>query len=195
MYFGAVACPRPKHNFDGKIGLWMVGTDHVALKKSKFHDKGDVYMVSANMNGPLFLEIIRTKFLPAVKEKITWPKARVRVKLDSAGGHGLNQIWEEIVALGAKHKPPVEFEQQPFRSPDTNVLDLGVWHSTKTRVAVVKYDRSADKPMEIRIQEAVEAMWKDYPSEKLSNIFKTLPKIYECIINCNGGNGYSLPRK
>jgi hypothetical protein len=90
----------------------------------------------------------------------------------------------------------IEFVTQPTRSPDCNVLDLGIWNSLQTHVPTVRYDRSEDEPMEIRIQNEVEKMWSLYPGyEKLEAIFHTLKAIHCCIINNFGGNKFKPPRK
>ena len=69
MFLGAVAAPRWDKDFDGKIGLWHVGEEKVALRNSKFHDKGDVYWVNINMDGDLFVNMVRTYLIPAIIQK------------------------------------------------------------------------------------------------------------------------------
>lgn len=69
---------------------------------------------------------------------------------------------------------PVSFITQPTRSPDCNVLDLGIWNSLPT----IRYDRSSDEPMDLRILKAVMEMWEKYDGfHKLSAIFQTLKAV------------------
>jgi hypothetical protein len=162
MFFGAVAAPRWHLGFDGKIGLWHVGEEKVALKKSKFHDKGDVYWVNVNMDGDLFVNMVKTYLIPAVLSKCSWAK-KIIIQLDSAGGHRVNSSVVELNQVGSSCQPPIEFRTQPCRSPDTNVLDLGTWKSMQSRVVEVKYDRFAEESINQRIINAVNDMWCQYP--------------------------------
>jgi transposase len=192
MFLGAVAAPRDDVGFDGKIGLWHVGEEKVAQRKSKFHERGDVYYINANMDGDLFLEMVKDKLIPAIIKKCQWAK-KVIVQLDSAGGHRVGETLEAFNKIGKKSKPPIEFITQPTRSPDTNVLDLGIWNSMKSRVAEVRYDRKATESMNQRIINAVSDMWEDYDPAKLNNIFITLTAVLEEIEKDKGGNSFKQP--
>jgi hypothetical protein len=56
----------------------------------------------------------------------------------------------------------ISFVTQPTRSPDLNVLDLGIWNSLQSGVPTIKYDKAAEEPMNQRIIEKVEHMWDNY---------------------------------
>jgi hypothetical protein len=43
MELTAIARPRPEHDFDGLVGIWRCSFDYEAKRKSKYHEKGDVY--------------------------------------------------------------------------------------------------------------------------------------------------------
>jgi transposase len=195
MFFGAVSPPRPEFNFDGKIGLWHVGVEKTALRNSKYHDKGEVYWTNINMDGEVFMRMGKDYLIPAIVEKCQWA-AKVTVQLDSAGGHRIGESIEYLNGLGAKCKPAIKFRLQPCRGPDTNTLDLGIWNSLSSRVARVKYDRSAEASMNQRIIDSVTATWDEYPGEeKLTAIFQSLQAVYREIIATNGGNSFKQPRK
>ncbi len=192
MFLGAVAAPRDDKGFDGKIGLWHVGEEKVALRNSKFHDKGDVYYVNVNMDGELFMDMMRDQVIPAILEKCAWAK-KVIVQMDSAGGHRIGQTVDALNKIGKKSHPRIEFITQPTRSPDTNVLDLGIWNSMKSRVVEVKYDRSETESMTQRIINSVMDMWAKYDKAKLNNIFITLTAVLQEIEKCKGGNSFKQP--
>ena len=139
--------------------------------------------------------ICRDKLIPAILAKINWKGAEVLVILDSAGGHSIDKILPRLHELGQKQRVKISFDVQSTRSPDFNALDLGIWNSMQSKVALVKYQHSSDKTMTQRILDAVEAMWATYDSQKITNIFQLLPRIHECVIETNGGNTYKLPRK
>jgi transposase len=192
MFLAAVAAPREDREFDGKIGLWHVGEEKVAQRRSKFHEKEDVYMVNINMNGVVFVQMMEENVIPAIIQKCQWAK-KVIVQLDSAGGHRIGETLDILNKIGKKSKPRIEFRTQPTRSPDTNVLDLGIWNSMKSRVVEVRYDRTADSSMNQRIIEAVMDMWEKYDSAKLNNIFITLTAVLKEIEEHHGGNSFKQP--
>jgi hypothetical protein len=81
---------------------------------------------------------------------------------------------EYLNGLGKKTKTKIEFVTQPCRSPDANVLDLGIWNSMKSREVEQKYMRDSDLSINQRIIDAVMEMWDTYDPEILSSIFQTL---------------------
>ena len=192
MFLGAVTTPRDDKNFDGKIGLWHVGEEKVAQRNSKFHEKDDVYIVNVNMDGDIFIAMMKERVIPAIIEKCSWA-TKVIVQLDSAGGHRIGESMEVLNKIGKKAKPRIEFRTQPTRSPDINVLDLGIWNSMKSRLAEVRYDRAADASMNQRIIDAVEEMWAHYDPSKLNNICITLTAVLKEIKDHNGGNSFKQP--
>ncbi len=192
MFLGAVAAPRPERGFDGKIGLYHVGELKTAERRSKYHERGDEYMVNINMDGDVFMNMMKTQLIPDIRRKCKWAK-RVIVQLDSAGGHRVQESINYLNSLGIKSKPEISFITQPIRSPDTNVLDLGIWRSMSSRVTTVKYERYSTFTISQRVINAVEDMWHDYDPNILHNIFVTLKLILYEIIDHNGGNDYKLP--
>lgn len=192
MFLGAVTAPRDDKNFDGKIGVWHVGQEKVAQRNSKFHEKDEVYWVNINMDGDVFIAMMKEKVIPAIIEKCSWAK-KIIVQLDSAGGHRIAESMEVLTKIGRKSKPRIEFQTQPTRSPDTNVLDLGIWNSMKSRVAEVRYDRTAEASMNQRIIDSVTDMWANYDPSKLNNIFITLTDVLKEIKEHDGGNSFKQP--
>jgi hypothetical protein len=88
----------------------------------------------------------------------------------------------------------ISFVTQPTRSPDLNVLDLGIWNSLQSGVPTIKYDKAAEEPMNQRIIEKVEHMWDNYDGfAKLTKIFRTLTLIYNAVIKAEGRNDFKLP--
>jgi hypothetical protein len=188
MFLGVVAAPRNDKNFDGKIGIWHVGEEKEAQRNSKFHDKGDVYWISINMDGEVFMKMVEENVIPAIKEKCSWAK-KVIVQIDSAGGHRVGESVEYLNRLS----PWIKFRTQPTRSPDCNVLDLGIWNSMNKSVRQVKYDRKSDLSMTQRIINSVNDMWESYESYHLHNIFITLNCILKEIKKADGGNSFKQP--
>lgn len=192
MFLGAVAAPRDDKNFDGKIGMYHVGEEYEAKRKSKYHEKGEVYMVNINMDGDVFMDMVQNKLIPDIRKKCSWA-SKVIVQLDSAGGHRIGESLDYLNGLGKRGKLKIEFITQPTRSPDTNVLDLGIWRSMSSRVADVKYKRDSEKDMNQRIIDAVNEMWLEYDPNIIYNIFLTLTSVLNEIYAHDGGNTFKIP--
>lgn len=194
MFLGVIAAPRPKRSFDGKIGLFHVGEPKIAQKNSKYHEKGEEYWANINMDGDVFMEMMKEKVIPATLAKCPWAK-KIIIQMDSAGGHRIKESVGFLNSLGSKTKIRIEFVTQPCRSPDTNVLDLGIWNSMKSRVIEQKYMKNSDLSMNQRIINAVIEMWENYDPEILTSIFQTLTAILYEIEKAEGGNSFKQPRK
>jgi len=117
------------------------------------------------------------------------------VQIDSAGGHRINESIPELNKIGKNPGLQIEFVTQPCRSPDTNVLDLGLWNSMKSHVVEQKYMRNSPLSMNQRIINAVMEMWTEYDSEIITGIFHTLKAVLVEIESCQGGNSFKQPRK
>ena len=195
MFFGAVAPPNASKKFDGRIGLWLVSKPKVAQKSSKFHDRGDEFEVPTMMNGELFVLLCKDNLIPAMEAKLKWAK-KIEVQMDSAGGHKINTSVDELNSYcQSKSKwKKICFVTQPTRSPDLNVLDLGIWNSLQSGVPTVKYDKNSDVQMHERITAEVMRMWDAYDATtKLTKIFRTLTLIYNAVIRAKGRNDFKLP--
>ena len=192
MFFGAVAPPNPGKKFDGRIGLWMVSETKTAQRASKYHAVGDVFEIPTMMNGELFVSMCKKLLIPAICKKLSWAK-KVEVQMDSAGGHKINTSVDELNNLCAANYK-ISFCTQPTRSPDLNVLDLGIWNSLQSGVPTIKYDPDSEHQMFTRIEAEVMRAWNEYDgTTKLTKIFHTLNLIYKEVIKAKGGNNFKLP--
>jgi hypothetical protein len=100
--------------------------------------------------------------------------------MDNAGGHAKRQHIDIPKAF------KVEVIWQAPRSPETNVLDLGVWMSIQSAVMKVHYGRRChhDAPAK-----SVEAAWNGYLSqEAFYNVHKRLRVALTCIVEDNDEN-------
>ena len=105
--------------------------------------------------------------------------------MDNAGGHGTKDAVDQYTKeLLDKHN--IEIIQQVPRSPETNVLDLGIWMSLQSAVEKEHHGRRCDADA---LDETVMKVWGDVASEDaFKNVFGKLPTIYANIKNCSGGN-------
>lgn len=153
MFLGAVARPNPTHNFDGRIGLYPITDQVPAQRKSKHHNKGDQVWKLVNMDANLFKRYMMERVVDDVLRLTGMWAKHIVIQMDNAGGHGggrgdMNQTtiaelndWAEVLPEeysaywpDSAQQPEIVFVAQPPRSPDTNVLDLGIWNSLQIAV-------------------------------------------------------------
>jgi hypothetical protein len=101
-----------------------------------------------------------------------------------AGGHGTNDAKLQYINLLKAFN--VEVIWQVPRSPETNMLDLGVWMSIQCSVMNVHYGRKCHHDA---LAKSVEEAWDGYLSQKaFSNVYSRLRVVLVCIVDDNGGN-------
>jgi len=121
-----------------KIHFEWVSAKKKACKGSKYHKKGDIYFVSTTMDAAYFRDDLRKigKKIRDEYAKLGYPSVRVKLQIDSAGGHGLARghgNFEELRAMMLKDFN-IELVQQVGNTPMYNVLDLSVWRSIEVEV-------------------------------------------------------------
>ena len=105
--------------------------------------------------------------------------------LDSAGGHGTNETIQKYrTDLFVKHK--IILVHQVPQSPDTNVLDLGIWMSLQSLVAKRHRLQRGDKEA---LHQSVMDVWNQATNtETFVKVFDRLAKNYKIIRACGGDN-------
>jgi len=176
-------------------------------KSSKYAKKDEVVKQKANMDKKKFLQMCGDLVVPAIrkllKEKLRNVK-RVTVQIDNAGGHGggrgdMRKVVEELNKL-AKNQPglaKISFECQPPRSPDLNVLDLGIWFSLAAGVRVSLLDETIRKSKKVidRLIAAVTLRWEEWDAtHRLESIYETKTRIIQAVLEAEGAIDYDIPR-
>ncbi|KAG2819655.1 hypothetical protein PC111_g11796 [Phytophthora cactorum] len=111
----------------------------------------------------------------------------LRVQHDNANPHGA--VTRATVKQAAKEGGwDIRMEFQPPKSPDMNILDLGIFNAIQS----VQYRQPTYK-IDALI-EIVMAAFNMGPSRTLDKCFLTLQKVMECIIRHAGDNDFRLPR-
>ena len=203
MFIGAVANPKPQYSFDGNIGCYLVG------RRSK--KRGCSRYVPINMGTKEFIEFMTRKIIPSILRKgRKWVK-RVVIQFDNAGGHGggagdisntvkkLNE-WvesnkEKLKKIMKKRDvPQFFFIPQPPKSPDLNVLDLGVWNSIQSSIREPAQLPQLEMPWKDRLLQEVERAWDEKcTGDKLGRIFETLTHVWQKIYETQGSNMFNIP--
>ena len=77
-------------------------------------------------------QFLRNKIIPAIKK--SWPKAmnkQVKIQWDNAGPH-LKHLIPEVLKECIINRCNTTFFNQPAKSPNLNVLDLGLFNAIQT---------------------------------------------------------------
>ena len=105
--------------------------------------------------------------------------------VDGAGGHGTDTAIESYKKM-LMDEFNIKLVFQIPQSPETNVLDLGIWMSLQAAVEKCHRLQRGDKEalnatvMKVREEVANEAAF--------NNVFDRLKKVYALILKDNGGN-------
>lgn len=189
------ACARPRFDesgnctFDGKIGLWPL-TELVPAKRStKNRSAGTLEPKPISMTADVCRKFLITQLLPALKR--SWPRRRgevIYVQLDNARPHipDSDPAWREAVA---DTRMDVRIVFQPPNSPDTNVLDLGIFRHLQR----ITYHLDAPSRNLADIISAVEQAWEMSDAITREKVFVTLQGVLLLILQLNGRNDFDIP--
>lgn len=210
MFLGAVAKPVPSRNFDGRIGLYPIADECRAQRSSRGRPAGSTVWKLKNMDTALFIELLKEKVVPDILRKTgSWAK-NIVIQMDNAGGHGggkgnirtttlaeLNNWGEHLphtlAQLCSGQPPTIKFIAQPPRSPDLNVLDLGIWTSLQVAVEKLRRTKGIAHPTTAEIVQCCQTAWTTWDAtEKLNSIFGTLEMVLTQVREVHGGNHYVL---
>jgi hypothetical protein len=132
MFLCAVARPRydaeGNCTFDGKFGMFPFVTEKPAVHRSGNRPRGTMETKLVSVTRKVSREFLIEKVLPAIKEK--WPLedhwSPIFIQQDNAKTHVLPNDHEflEAAAIGGWN---ISLVFQPPNSPDTNILDLGLF--------------------------------------------------------------------
>jgi len=126
----------------------------------------------------LYLEEGRSLGLPPVK---LW------LQMDNAGGHGSNEAIEYYTRKMLEDFNIV-IEFQPPRSPELNLLDLGLWMSMQSRVELY-LTRTERQSSPEAIWKACEKVFSEFDASTISAVNKRLEdKVWDLILEENGDN-------
>jgi len=109
------------------------------------------------------------------------------VQLDNCRVHCSPAEFEETANKFDMNGLTIQSYFQPSNSPDTNVLDLGVFNVIQTKYY-------SDPPRNFgEIVETVQRAYEDLEPEKINQCFLSWQGCLDEILDCDGGNTYSIP--
>ncbi|ETO66029.1 hypothetical protein F444_16720 [Phytophthora nicotianae P1976] len=185
MFLAAVARSRydaiRKTYFDGKIEIWPIVEYVRAQRSSANRGKGTIEVKNVNMTGKVYVKMLKEKSISRRKSLC------IKVQQDNAGPH-VAEDNGDILEAGIEHGWTIETTCQPPRSPDMNVLDLGLFNAIQS----VQYRYPTHKLQGLIA--VVEDAFRGLPRTIIDKCVVTLQRILQCVISCGGGNNYALPR-
>ena len=105
--------------------------------------------------------------------------------INNAGGHGTKDCIEEHIKMLKKDHNIIVKHQVPW-SPETNLLDLGIWSSLQSLVEKTYLGQRSDK---LSLDENVQKAWNNYMSADIfKKVFDRWKKVLQIIIDDKGGN-------
>ena len=146
---------------------------------------GDVVDEDVSCDSAFMLECI-PKVGAALRRAFHWVPATDKIYLcmDNAGGHGTNDAIQQYTELLAADNITIIW--QVPRSPETNMLDLGVWMSIQAAVQRVHHMRRCHHDA---LAASVDEAWRSYLNSKsFHNVWRRLRVVLVCILDDEGGN-------
>ncbi|KAF0685352.1 Aste57867_22736 [Aphanomyces stellatus] len=134
MFLAAVARPRYDHHlkctFDGKLGIWPFVQRIPAARNSKNRPRGTLITTPVNVDAKVYADCVFNNVVPAIKDM--FPRAclqrGVLIQQDNASPHRV----VSSAMLGANGVDSIGVANQPPKSPDCNVLDLGYFNAIQS---------------------------------------------------------------
>lgn len=185
----------PVHN--GKVALVRCVTESVWKKNTyKTLEDGTKVIkraagapryVSCTLNGARYKEFLVRKngIFDKIREYFG-PNVCVRLQEDGAPGHGYNnrkqrtptKVHDSMVAEADLRK--IHVFKQPHNSPETNPLDLGIWHSLQSKVRAIVIpdpERVDDTWIEAMMWKACQQAWEELEPHKIWNCWMAREEI------------------
>ena len=106
--------------------------------------------------------------------------------IDNAGGHGTNVAVEEYRKM-LQDEFNIILKHQVPNSPETNLLDLGVWRALQSRVEKISFQHRFDSDV---LAGSVQEAWEEFPVETIGKVYKKWLRVLELIKLDDGGNRY-----
>ena len=194
MFLCAQARPRRLANgtwWDGKIAMLPIGEITTAERTSEYRAAGADVWKSCSVT----MDVYRRMMLEVcvlILEK--WPnsdwnkRVKIRIQQDNAPSHMSNEDpgWMNgLIALGLDDK--IDLFTQSAQSPDTNILDLGLF-----RAIEALYNREVPKTY-LDIIECVQRAYREYPANKINRIWLSHQGNMNLIIETLGCNQFDPP--
>jgi len=111
--------------------------------------------------------------------------ARVKLQIDSAGGHGMARgegVFNRLAVIMDKDFN-IELVRQPGKKPMYNILDLTIWQAVQLEVEKICKNQRHREPELVRV---FQSAWKKLPLVKILRAFEMRKDCGQEAIETNG---------
>ena len=148
-------------------------------------DAGTERQVDVSCDSTYMMNVIKD-IGESIRRSFHWvPREKpVHLFMDNAGGHGTEETKDNYVKL-LETEYNVKVIWQVPNSPETNLLDLGVWRTIQSLVEKVHRQKVMQADV---LSESVEEAWATFDSIKMTKVATRWVKVLRLIIKGNGTN-------
>jgi hypothetical protein len=151
-------------------------------------EKGDEHTVDCSCDSDCMLKImpqvgdaIRQRY----RENGVSDGVEIILVMDNAGGHSKNDVVEKYKQDLLRHYNVRIWHQQP-RTPESNMLDLGVWMHVQSTVEAEHFGMRVHRDVLWKTMQ--DAWWKHMKQQALINVYNQLLKVVALTIEARGCN-------
>ena len=203
MFLIALARPRP--GFDGKIGVWGISEEYLAVYNTANQDPGDEKVRSYTLNANRYQDLMVDEVFPAIRAAFPDEEV-VYVQHDGATPHtgktkGKKNRPTPVVLAEAGNKrkrgePRIEMVVQPAQSPDFNLCDLAFLRALACSVRKRRRLGPGEKrSFDLKeLADDVKAEFDDYPAEKIEDMVQHLHYVLNESLKTDPKGGNDYPR-
>jgi len=185
----AVAKPNATYNFDGRIGFWPVVANYQARRSSIYHARGEVYQKTTTLNAAKFERFIAHFVAPKIRRVMPWCD-EITIQLDNAPPHSRTaHIAKLINKQRSDRHIKLTFVKQPPQSPDTNVNDLGLYHSLQRCIDLGGLPLHTTS----NVLTGVRFAWRKLTAATLDSLFRVKQRVLRKIVELEGSNEFIVP--
>jgi len=155
------------------------------LELSMKVDAGTEREVDISCDSTFMMGVIK-EIGESIRRKFHWvPREKpVHLFMDNVGGYGMEERKDNYVKL-LETEYNVKVIWQVPNSPETNLLDLGVWRTIQSLVEKVHRQKVMQADI---LCKSVDEAWESFDSEKISKVATRWVKVLRLIIKGNGTN-------
>jgi hypothetical protein len=196
MFLAAVARPRYDEQgncvFDGKLGFWPIVEQVQAQRSSVNRPAGAWETKGVSITKAVYTDFICNKLIPRVCS--VWPRDRsvrtqmIAIQQDNPPTHmgPTDPTWLQAANRDSRFK--FTLREQPAQSPDTNILDLGLFAALQAAHWKLKRAGTIDG-----LIASCQRAWEQYDPKLLYRIWSTHQAVCDEILKARGDNDYKLP--
>lgn len=155
------------------------------LKLTVLYKKDDEVEVDCSCDSNFMLSKMR-EVGQAIRKYFFWVRRDqpIYLVIDNAGGHGTNEAIAEYKTF-LKDEFNIILKHQVPNSPETNILDLGLWMAIQAYTERLSYRERQDVNV---LADAVRRAWDQLPISTIGKVYKRWLLVLKIIKFDNGGN-------